>query len=310
MKPAVAVLGASGQVGLFAIAGLLEAGREVIAVTRRAAHRTDTDIEGLSRCGQSQLIERLSLDPVSGAFALLSCGPAALADTVLESVPSCEGRIWERVVIVGTTSIQSKQSSPDEAERRVVGGIAAEIAAIRRRCENDGIPLAVLNPTLIYGCGMDQNLSRVWRWVRRTGFAPLAAEAGGLRQPVHVADLADTLVRAVELEPAPELDTVVCGGSSVEYREMIGMLFDAAGRKRRFLRLPPAAFGLATGVVRLLPGAAGVNPEMFRRQSRDLVFDDSPARERLGHAPRPYRPIEADFGLPSPVERIRDALLE
>lgn len=311
MKPAVFVLGASGQVGLFTLAGLLEAGCEVLAVTRRPADRPATGIEGLRRIGLAQVIELLNdAGGGSGSRALLSCGPAALARELLETAPRRDGRVWQRAVVVGTTSTRSKRSSADEGERRLVGEIEATLSAIRRRCEGKGIPLTLLHPTLIYGCGMDQNLTRIWRWIRRSGFAPIAAEAYGLRQPLHVADLADTMIRAVQAEPAPELESPVCGGSTLEYREMVELLFDAAHRKRRFLRLPEATFGAVAALSSLLPGAGRINREMFARQSQDLVFDDRPAREALDHSPRLFQPTEADFRLPPPVERIRRALSE
>lgn len=308
MKPAVAVLGASGQVGLFAVAGLLETGRQVIAVTRQAAGSPETGLAGLRRSSLQQLAVRLN-GPGSHPCALLSCGPVALAREFLEVVPGGGGHPWERFVVVGTTSTLSKRSSENPDERRLVGEIESTLAAIRRHCANHAIPLTILHPTLIYGCGMDQNLSRVYRWIRRLGIAPVADQASGLRQPLHVADLASTLIKAVQAEPAPQLESAVCGGSRLEYRDMVAKLFDAAGRRRRFLRLPEAAFGPVAALSALLPGAGRINREMFRRQSDDLVFDDRPAREKLGHAPRPFQPTEADFQLPPDVERIRSVLV-
>jgi uncharacterized protein YbjT (DUF2867 family) len=155
---------------------------------------------------------------------------------------------------------------------------------------------------------MDQNLSRIYRWILRYGFVPIARKAGGNRQPIHVGDIAATVVRALLLEPAPQLETAVCGGTTLEYREMVGMLFDALGRKRRFLKLPGWTFPLVAGLTRAIPGVMAVESEMLRRQSRDLVFDDSIARAQLNHDPRPYSPTRADFEVPAPIERIQRAL--
>ena len=309
MKPAVVVLGASGQVGLFTVAGLLEAGCEVLAVTRRPADGPATGIEGLRRFGLAQVIELLNeAGGGSGFRALLSCGPVAVARELLDTEPRRDGGVWQRAVVVGTTSTRSKRASTDEGERRTIAEIETALAAIRQRSGAEGIPLTVLHPTLIYGCGMDQNLTRIWRWIRRFGFAPIAAEACGLRQALHVADLADTMIMAVQAEPALELESPVCGGSTLEYREMVGLLFDAAHRKRRFLRLPKATFGAVAALSSLLPGAGRITREMFARQSQDLVFDDGPARAQLGHAPRSFQPSEADFRLPAAVQAIRQAL--
>lgn len=309
MSSPVVVLGATGQVGLFAVAGLLKAGREVIAVTRNRAGAGGTRLGNLSRCDLAQLGALLRTRPESGGAALLSCGPAALALAALECAPPANHHHWERLLVIGSTSTIVKRSSPDAAEREVIGEIESALREIRERCASDGIPLTVLSPTLIYGCGKDENLSRVWRWIRRIGIAPLAARHRGMRQPLHVADLAATIVNALQARPAPELETPVSGGSALEYGEMIGRLFDAAGLRRRCLRLPSLSFPLVAGLSRLLPAVTPISSEMFRRQSRDLVFDDSQARTHLGHEPRDFHPTAEDFDLPAHIDRIRAALI-
>ncbi len=246
----------------------------------------------------------------SDRIALLSCGPLTLAQELLETGPGSGFGSWQRVVVVGTTSLISKSASPDANERDEIAVIDHALDAIRALCRGKGIPLTVLHPTLIYGCGMDENLTRVYRFIRRAGFAPIAGSAAGRRQPLHVADLAGTIVRALDADPPVHLETAVCGGSTVTYAEMLAGLFEAAGRPVRLLRLPGFAVPLASGLSRLVPGAGRVSAQMFHRQSRDLVFDDSEARAALQHAPRPFAPTEVDFRLPPEAERIRLALQE
>ena len=310
MKGPVVVLGSTGQVGLFAISCLLEAGRQVWALTRKTPGESRTAVPGLERFDLAGL--SAALDGRDGHARadcdLLSCGPAGLALEVLNLRFKRGSGRWGRAVVIGTTSTESKNDSPDARERATIEHIRTALAAIRQRCGDAETPLTILNPTLIYGCGMDQNLSRVYRWIMRYGFAPISATATGRRQPVHVGDLAATAVRALELQPGPRLETAVCGGTTLEYREMIGMLFDALGRNRRFLNLPAPTFPLVAALSRTIPGSMRVNSEMLRRQSRDLVFDDQVARDRLNHDPRPYSPGRADFEMPIPIERIRRAL--
>lgn len=311
MSAPVVVLGATGQVGLFAVAGLLEAGREVLAVTRKAAGQPETGIEGLRRVG----IEAFAGSPrgaeVAGLQrpALLSCGPVSLARQVLEAAPGAGAPGWQRVVLTGTTSTRVKQQSPDVAERDMIRDIDRGLDAIRDHCTCHAIALTILHPTLIYGCGLDQNLSRVYRWSGRLGLVPIATRANGLRQPLHVGDLAATLVRAVSIDPPVPLDSPVCGGSTLAYREMIGLVQAAAGRRRWLVPVPSPVFGIVTGVGKALPGGGGINAEMFRRQDIDQVFDDGPVRQWLGHSPRPFQPTPADFELPPEIDHIRQALL-
>ena len=309
MKPRVVVLGATGQVGLFTVFGLLQAGRTVIAVTRNDEAGARQMPRGLGRCDSAGLRGILGEAQPGEPFVLLSCGPADLALQTLHSLPrDWQGR-WERTVVVGSTSTIVKSKSGVAAERDMVRDIERALAAIRQHCGAKRIPLTILSPTLIYGCGMDQNLTRVWRWVGRFRIAPLAWRPTGLRQPLHVADLGAAIVNAVEGDPAIDLESPIAGGSTLDYREMIGRLFDAAGYKRRFLRLPDAAFPVVAGLARLVPGVAGINSEMLKRQSRDQVFDDREARSRLAHQPRHFQPSPGDFELPPHIEEIRKSLI-
>jgi hypothetical protein len=158
MKPPVVVLGATGQVGLFAISRLLEHERKVIAVTRTAADTPDSGIGGLRRVELSRLGEVLTTpeNVLGGKPALLSCGPVMLALELLQSRRPGVVGYWERVVITGTTSTLSKKASSDEAERNMIEEIETACVGIREVCSSGQIPLTILSPTLIYGCGMDQ----------------------------------------------------------------------------------------------------------------------------------------------------------
>lgn len=304
MKTPVVVLGATGQVGLFTIARLLEKECRVIAVTRDGGGIADTETAGLSRVAVAAFAGALNDEP---SAILVSCGPVGLAQELIEKAWPPATRL-DRMIVVGTTSTLSKADSPDTEERRAIAEISLACEKIRSNCLSRKIPLAILSPTLIYGCGMDENLSRVFRWIQRFGFAPLASNAYGLRQPLHVADLAFTVVRALQVNTPAVLESPLGGAGTVTYHEMIMRLFDAARVKRRILRLPRPLVPLAIGVSHLIPGTGRLNAEMFNRQAHDLVFDDSLARDVLGHAPRLYQPAAEDFQLPASIECIKRQL--
>jgi hypothetical protein len=69
---------------------------------------------------------------------------------------------------------------------------------------------------------------------------------------------------------------------------MTGRIFDALGKPRRIISLPPmlwrAAFALASP---FLPNA---NVAMGNRMAKDMVFDASPAIQDFGWNPRGFRP--------------------
>ena len=145
--------------------------------------------------------------------------------------------------------------------------------------------------------------------MKKSSLAPVASRSHGLRQPLHVADLGQTLANAVSRQPPLVLESPVCGAEAIPYYDMIARLFDAVQRKRRMVRLPAALVPIAVGFSRLTPGAGKLNSEMFHRQARDLVFDDAPVRAKFGHDPGLYQPRAEDFRLPDHIAHIRKQLL-
>jgi nucleoside-diphosphate-sugar epimerase len=229
---------------------------------------------------------------------LISAAPLDLAGRLVLRHPGLQ-----RVVAFSSSSVLSKADSADARERRRMEAMAADEAALRAICAERGIPLLLLRPTLIYGCGRDRNISLLAAMARGRGLIPLAGPASGLRQPVHANDLAALAVLA--MQAARPIDTVsaACGGSTLSYREMAGRIAALQPRPVRLLTLPE---GLMVALVRILSwlpgspltGGQGVNAEMVRRQNRDLVFDDSALRQALGWSPRPFEPIAGDFEVP------------
>ncbi len=299
LKPAsrratVLLTGATGQVGLFAVPRLLTAGHSIIALSRKIPVDSGdvSTTPGLSWFHPDS-VQRTGGDMVQDVDVLLSCGPVELA---ARWAPLCPR--LQRVVCISTSSVYTKLASADAAERKLMAGIQVAEDALKRCCRQRDITLVLLRPTLIYGCGLDHNVSRMARWVRCFHFMPLAGEASGLRQPVHADDLAKLALSVLEARELPGLECPVGGGSVISYREMVERIFAAMGLSPRTLRFPPALLALLLRVVSWLPFTAGLNTGYVFRQNMDMVFDDSWLRDHLGFAPRPFAPTPADFTVP------------
>ena len=288
-KPVVLVPGASSQIGVFALPLLVSRGFEVVALGRNGKPSWYPDINGVTW----ETAGTLSASSSDSARFILSCGPLALAGDLVSRCSKLE-----RVVAFSTTSIHSKRGSGDKAEREQAECIARDEKNIVELCAAVSAGLAILRPTLVYGCGMDMNISWLARWIGRFGFVPLAGEARGLRQPVHAQDVARTAVTALAFSGKGMLESPLCGGSTLSYQDMVREIFRALGRKPRLIHLPPNLLATMTAVARLLPGLRSINPEMVRRQALDLVYDDLEARSELGHAPRPFELRSTDFRTP------------
>ncbi len=287
--PGVVLLGASSQIGIFTIPHLAAAGYPVYAVSRNPRPQGYPELAGVTWLRPEQLRE------VAGSITgLISAGPLTLAIDTLAGLSSLS-----RAVVFSTSSVRYKLDSPDAGERRLMRAITARETELRQLCEGRDLELSLLRPTLIYGCGMDENISRLAGWIRRFRLMPVAGAASGLRQPVHAEDLAVAAVAALKTPGRLHAEYFLSGGSTVTYREMIHAIASGLDVRVRLVPLPVSVLAFIVSAIRHLPRFHGVNPVMVRRQNIDLAFDDSVARELLAYAPRPFRPQPGDFHWPT-----------
>ena len=292
----VCVTGASSQLGVFLLPRLRQAGFRVLALGREAPLRPLEVADGVTWMRTGLLADGERRDQVlrqPPPEQLVSCGPLELALRLVLRYPGLH-----RVVAFSSSSVLSKAASQDREERRRMAAMAADEDALTAACAERGLPLLLLRPTLIYGCGMDRNVSLLAGLARRFGVIPLAGPATGLRQPAHADDLAELAVRALQAQRPLDAASAACGGSTLSYREMALRIAALQTRRVRLLRLPEGPMAALVRILSLLPGAPSVNAEMVRRQNQDLVFDDQALRLALDWTPRPFDPHPEDFEVP------------
>jgi hypothetical protein len=191
-----------------------------------------------------------------------------------------------RLVCFSSTAIYNKTESVNTGEREVARRMIQAEEEIARQCESLGIAWTVLRPTLVYGLGLDRNVSRAARFVRRFKFYPLATGAVGLRQPVHADDLATAALAALNVEKASGKSYEVGGGERLPYREMISRIFDALELPRRSVPLPGLEYAVAAaGAISRKPEVTG---DVVRRMRLYLICDNSAAEADIGYRPRAF----------------------
>ena len=286
---AILVTGASSQIGQCVVRRLCAARLSVVMLGRRWP-RTAMD-------SRARFIEGdLTKPNLAWPEALSSVVHIAAIWLLADHLDALHTRGVQRIVAFSSTSIFVKQKSSNARERDLVTRMKAAEAELAARCDSLGILWTVMRPTLVYGLGIDRNVSRAARFIQRLGVYPLASAAMGMRQPVHADDLAAVALAALESPAAAGRIYALGGGEVLGYREMIGRIFDALGRRRRFVVVP----GLET-----LAAAAGIalrRPEvtrdMVRRMGQDLVCDNGPAERDLAYRPRKFLAAgRADLGL-------------
>ncbi|MDO5505275.1 MAG: nucleoside-diphosphate sugar epimerase [Pseudoxanthomonas suwonensis] len=280
--PTALLFGASGQVGAAVLQRLRAQGWQVLAVSR---HRQSPQpgVEWL----QGGFADLPPLPP--RVDAVVSCGPLDLFGEWIGSTAVRFGR----VVAFGSTSLLVKRDSVDPAERaisaKLQGGEAAVLAAGIRR----GVAATVLRPTLIYGAGRDATLTRIAMLATRMRCFVLPRDARGLRQPVHVDDLALAALACLNRDAAAGKAYALPGGETLAYDDMVRRVLQALPTRPRLLRLPPTVFRVVVALARRTGRFGGFGDGALARLREDLVFDVGPAQRDLGYRPRRFAPTLA-----------------
>lgn len=273
----VGILGGSSFVGRHLIPLLLEKKAAVKAFSRRVRVSESPrlvwkNLESLQKMDVGVVRDWVSLCPLPG---LVACLP---------HIAECGAR---RLVAVSSTSRFTKSESADPAERQFASALAQAEKAVLDWAMESGVKVVILRPTLVYDGISDKNISVVSAFIRRWRFFPVFAPASGLRQPLHVMDLAEVCDAALSSSVRTGVYNV-SGGETLAYREMISRIFAWEGLPERIWEVPPWVVGLAMPALRVLPGFRGFSGAVFARMNENLVFDHHAAAEAFGFNPRKF----------------------
>ena len=273
------VFGGSGQIGAALLPRLFDAGWQVMGVSRDA----QPEQPGL-RWLRGDLARCDGLP--TAVDAIFSCGPLDhFATWYAQSTLAAP-----RVLAFGSTSVAVKGDSADPHERDLASRLREGERRVHAAAANRGAAATLLRPTLVYGAGRDRTLSRLAALARRLGWLPVPRDAGGLRQPVHVDDLAAAAIAACDAPATFGNDYDLPGGEALPWREMVARTLASLDPSPRLVPLPAPLFALAVRAARLVGKGEGFGDAALARLREDLVFDIAPAQRDFGYAPRLFLP--------------------
>ena len=288
-KGRVGVIGATSLTGDHLLPLLVDNGYDVVAFSRQAQgtqrpfknphvewqiiRQSESAVSTDMFPPEKQIAHWLCLAPI---WVLLEYFPLLLLYGV------------QHIVAISSTSRFAKADSSDIAEQQLSFRLIKSEQCLISWAEKNQVTWTILRPTLVYGLGQDKNITMIARFIQRFSFFPLLGAASGLRQPLHAHDLALSCLASLNLKAAINHSYNISGGETLSYREMVGRIFSALGKKQRFVTFPLWLFRLAVMCLRVLPRFSHWSAAMAGRMNSDLVYDHTDARRDLGVTPRPF----------------------
>lgn len=212
--------------------------------------------------------------------------PAWVVPEYFDWLLSCGVR---RIVMISSTSRYAKERSPDLGERLVAERLIDAEKCFEDWAAQNSIEWVILRPTLIYGGVRDRNVSAVMRFVKRWRFFPLAGAANGLRQPVHLQDVAQACISALNTSE-PNRAYNLSGAEILTFREMVRRCAAAVEVRPCLPVIPVAMLRMVLSIFCFLRPGSGWSSGMADRMNRDQIFDHADAAKDIGFDPRPFRP--------------------
>ncbi len=271
----VLLTGATSQIGVALRRMLHGQGHEVVGLSRHAL--AGGDVDAGCRWLRGDLDD--GWPAVGDVDAVISFGPMqALADALaaLDDAPC------HRLVATSSMSAVSKRDSSVAEDRALSASLREAEAALIAQCERLGIGWTVLRPTMIYGLGIDRNISPVARRAARTRVFPYP-RGRGMRQPVHAEDVALAAWHALHRGPASGKIIEIGGGERLRIDAMFGRVRASLPVWTLPVPVPRMALALAVAV---RPGLRG----FVSRIDQDLLADNAVVEAVLGVEPRGFEP--------------------
>ncbi len=152
----------------------------------------------------------------------------------------------------------------------------------------DGLPGSVVRPVGIYGPG-DRRFLKLFRPIAR-GMFVMIGNGRTLYHLTYIDDLVEGIVLAARRPEGRGEVFTIAGERYTTIGELVGMIADAVGRRRPWLRIPFYPVYAASVVCDRVCRPLGLEPPIYPRRVdffyKDRAFSIDKARRLLGYRPR------------------------
>lgn len=208
---------------------------------------------------------------------------------------ACKGQTsLQRIVHCSTTGVHGVTGRTPAAEDAPFAPtnpyekskLAGELLALQA-CTEDGLPVSVARPGLVYGPG-DLHLLGFFVSIKKG--RPCLIDGGkALIHPIYIDDMTSAFLLCAQRPQAIGHSYNIAGDHPVSFRELAEAIAHSLGRPLPKGNIPLWLANLASDIFALIPGIKGENAPLTRSRVRFLtnnrVYDIGRARTELGFAP-------------------------
>ena len=158
----------------------------------------------------------------------------------------------------------------------------------REFAAKNGLALAVIRPTAIYGPG-DMRLLKLFR-IAAKPVSPVLGDGRIFYHMVYIDDLVQGFLLASEREEAAGEVFIIGGSENMMLNDLLATISTILGKADRTIHLPAWPFQLAGSLCEKICIPLGVEPPIYRRRvdffTKSRSFDISKAVRLLGYTPQ------------------------
>ncbi len=275
----ILLTGARGVVGQPLRRALAQAGLDCLAVSRTSSSTQNElawDLEQALSSEQKKMI--------AACHTLVHCAPIWLLSQHLEALSRTNIR---RLIVFSSTSVISKEESIDPVDQTLVAQLSNAERDLLESHEDESFAVTIFRPSMVYGYGLDENVSHIAKRLVKMPLVPLAGDARGLRQPVHADDLVTAVLAVLDAETTYGQTYELAGAERLSYREMVLRIKKAIGSRALILGLPVKIYRLLLKIAARVTGF-DYTSAMADRMNQDLVYDYSEAERAFGYSPQAF----------------------
>ena len=210
----------------------------------------------------------------------------AHVDLTRELIGACSNAGVQRVVQVSALNA-SRPETPDPATSHYLRTKGEAEALLRAST----LHWTILQPSVIFGPG-DSFLNRFAGLLRGVPLVLPLAMPEARFAPVHVDDVVEAITRVLDEPAAAGRTFQLCGPDIFTLRELVQMVSDTVGIRRRVIGLPRFISRLQAAIMDYVPGKP-FSTDNFRSLLTDSVGSAAGFRD-LGINPRALRPNLAE----------------